>query len=280
MPSQSGYAAAWAAAVALLLTAPVRAADPFASALDREPCVTVRFGPGVEIDTTGHRQRVVAVATLRDGRRLEGAFPYDWTYADPSRDNRLFGANAYRTDRRWTVQRPPRALDPRTVSPVIAYVLKHTDGDGRFHARACPPLSGAAADMTFPERFSNNLIPLRVDHATDDNLVVHVALEHGAAPVRVCALALNIGTRAVERVRLRWGFKLRSATVTTSQDWRVSLAPSASPVTRNGWFDAFIKLSSNGPESCAAISDDPRLKNKMNDIEQISLTVLGVERAH
>jgi hypothetical protein len=274
VPSPSRYAAVWAA-VALLLAAPVRAADPSVRALDREPCVTVGFAAGVEIDATGHRQRVVAEARLRDGRRLDGLFPYDWTYANPARDNPFFGANAFRGDRPFRVQRPPHPLDPATLSPVVAYLLEHTDGDGHSHVRACPPLSGAAG-MTLSERFWRHFVRVRVGHVTDDNLVVQVALVHGNAPVSVCALALNIGAIPVERVRLRWIFTLRSGTVTTSQNWRVFLAPSASPATRDGWGDAFSAIASHGPQSCAPISGDPRLKNKMNDIEQISLTVLGV----
>jgi len=277
--SRIGHAAVWAAGVVLLLTSPVRATDHSASVLDREPCVTVGFSAGVEIDASGHRQRVVAIATLRDGRQLEGVFPYDWTYAHPTRDNRLFGANRFRTDLPLRIQRPPRQLDPRTVSPVIAYVLEHTDAGGHFHGRACPPLSGAA-EMALPERLEKGQIRERIAHATDDNLAVHVALVHArTGSFTVCALALNIGTTAVERVRLRWDFKLRTGTVTTSRDWRVSLAPSASPATLGGWFDAFGAMASHGPESCAPLSDDPRLKNKLNDIEGISLTVIGVERA-
>ena len=210
--SRSGYAAAWAAAVALLLTAPVRAADPSAIALDREPCVTVQAEGAGQIDPTGHRQRVVALATLRDGRRLTELFPYEWTYANPARDNPFFRANAFRTDLPVRIQRPRRPLDPRTVSPLIAFVLEHTGADGHFHGRACTPWSGAE-DRTFAGRVSEHQVPERIAHATDDNLVVQIALvQKGAGPITVCAVARNIGKKPVERVRLRWDFKLRSGT--------------------------------------------------------------------
>ena len=132
------------------------------------------------------------------------------------------------------------------------------------------------ADRTFPERFSDHFIAVRVGHATDDNLAVEVGLSHkGAGPFTVCAIALNVGTKPVERVRLRWDFKLRSGSVTTRQDVRVELPPSAAP--RNRLREALTLAVARAPHICVPVTDDPRLKNKLNDIEQISLTVLGVE---
>ncbi|MDB5042528.1 MAG: hypothetical protein JWN27_3254 [Candidatus Eremiobacteraeota bacterium] len=276
---RGSFATIWAVAAALLLlAAPVCASDIPASALDREPCVSLRFAPALEIDSSGHRQRVVAFAMLRDGRELEGLFPYDWTYADPAHENPFFGANAFRTDLPIRIQRPPHPLAPRTVSPVIAYILEHTYGDGHLRVRTCPPLTGAT-DRTFSGRLTEHVIGLQVRHATDDDFVVQVAsAQKGAGPITVCALALNVGARPVERVRLRWDFRLRSGTVTTSQDWHVLLSKSAAPVSRGAWFDAFLAIASHGPQICAPISDDSRLKKVVDDIEQISLTVLSVER--
>jgi len=274
-PRRSDFAVVMAAAAVLLLIAPVRAAERSAGALDREPCVTIGFSTGIGIDPTGRRERVLAIARLRDGREITEVFPYDWTYSNPAHDNPFFGTNGFRSDLPVKIQKPPRRFDSRTVSPVIAYVLEHTDHDGRFHARACPPLSGVG-DRTFPERFSDKFIAVRIGHATDDNLAVEVGLSHkGAGPFTVCAFALNVGTKPVERVRLRWNFKLRSGSATTPQDWRVELPASAGP--RKGSREALIMEVSRAPHSCVPVSDDPRLKNKLNDIEQISLTVLGVE---
>ena len=274
---QQTYLAASIASLLVLLATPIDAAETSGVALDREPCVTVSFASGWQIDATGHRQRVVATATLRDGRQLEGPFPYDWTYANPSHDNRFFGANGFRSDLPLRVQRPPRPLDPRTVSPVITYVLAHTDKDGRFHGRACPP--PATPDQTIFERLSGNLIPKRVSHIVADDLVLQIALSHkGEGPITACALALNVGTRPVERVRLRWDFKLRSGTVTTPQDWRVSLSPFTMTQDRDALDNGLTEMASNGTMSCAPITNDPRLKSRLDQIEQISVTVLSVER--
>lgn len=277
MRSGSGYAAMWVAGVAMLLTASVRTAEASRTALDREPCVTMVFRATQQTDPTGHREYVYATAKFRDGREAGAMFPYVWTYADPARQSPFFGTNTFQSDVPLRIQRVPRALDPRTVSPVIAYILEHTDPGGRYHGRPCPPWS--IPDRTFFERVSEGLIPRRVHHAADDGLVAEIAPVSDHGVISVCALAVNIGPKPVRRVRLRWDLKLRSETVTTPRDWDVSLAPSDVPRERAALSDALAAMASRGVMSCAAITNDPRLSKKIDDVEQISLTVLAVERA-
>lgn len=89
---------------------------------------------------------------------------------------------------------------------------------------------------------------------TADDLVVQTAVPHkGTGPIMVCAAALNIGTKTVRRVQLRWDFKLRSRTVSTFRDWQVSLAPSTVPQER--WFYA---LAEHGGEPTTKLWDRSR----------------------
>lgn len=238
--------------------------------------MTVGFSATEPIDPSGHRERVYAVAILHDGRQLSENFPYDWTFRNPARDNPFYGANGFRTDRPLIVQRPPRGVDPRTLPPVIAFVLAHLDRHGRFHGRRCPP--SGAVEITFFERVSEGMVRRRLAHATEDDLVAQFATVNSAGAISVCAFAANVGKKPVVRVRLRWQFKLRSETVTTLQDWRVRLDPSPLP-RRYDVTGRFYAQASTGPKSCAQITNDPRLKNRVDEIEEIALTVLGVERA-
>jgi hypothetical protein len=105
------------------------------------PCGYVDFLPPKigEIHGTTYYETVDAIVHFPDGHTETARFPYKWTYADGERTDPWSATNmrAHPT-MKTPVQTPPPSVDPNSLSPVIQYILQHTNDQGKTSLQPCP----------------------------------------------------------------------------------------------------------------------------------------------
>lgn len=247
--------------------------------LDGEPCVTLGFHAAAGRSARdGRTQGVEVVAHLQDGRTLTGVFPYDWIYENPARDNPFYRANAFQDGKPFAVQLPKKRLEKKAISPVIAYVLEHTDASGRLHANSCAPPTAPPA-TTLHERINARKLVRHLRNMTHQPLyITSEFVSKGDGPVKVCLLALNIGTQKIDRLELRFDFTLNSGVVVaTPYEWLAALEPTTAE--RDQWQDIIVSMAFADRKACVPITEDPRLRANVDAISTIDITIVGIHAA-
>jgi hypothetical protein len=108
------------------------------------PCGVVEFEP-----TAAPRYRngtayepVAAIVTFPDGHRVAARFPYDWVYPDGEHTDPWSDTNLKNTNFVTVFHYPPPGMDTSTFSPVIQYIIKHSDAEGYTNLLPCPSHRG------------------------------------------------------------------------------------------------------------------------------------------
>jgi len=107
------------------------------------PCGFVDFvqpdSEFTEIRGTTYYETIVAVVHFPDGHTEKARFPYKWKYPDGERTDPWSGTNMRANPTMQTpAQTPPPNVDPNSLSPVIQYLLQHTDDRGITSLKPCP----------------------------------------------------------------------------------------------------------------------------------------------
>jgi hypothetical protein len=105
------------------------------------PCGVVDFDAAYPTEKSGttYYETIDAVVHFPDGHTETARFPYRWSYPDGERTDPWSGTNLKEHPHmRTPAQTPPPTVDPNSLSPVIQYLLQHTDEQGHTSLKACP----------------------------------------------------------------------------------------------------------------------------------------------
>jgi len=105
------------------------------------PCGFVDFIPPTITDVRGttYYETIEAVVHFPDGHEEKARFPYKWKYPDGERTDPWSATNLRDHPRMMTpAQTPPPTVDANSLSPVIQYLLQHTNVNGVTSLQPCP----------------------------------------------------------------------------------------------------------------------------------------------
>jgi hypothetical protein len=105
------------------------------------PCGVVDFRPPGFTDVRGttYYETIDAIVHFPDGHTETARFPYKWKYPDGERTDPWSATNMREHPTMVTpAQTPPPSIDPTTLSPVIQYILQHTNDRGVTGLQPCP----------------------------------------------------------------------------------------------------------------------------------------------
>jgi hypothetical protein len=105
------------------------------------PCGVVEFIPPIaaEIHGSTYFETIDAIVHFPDGHTETARFPYPWKYPSGERTDPWSATNLKEHPTMTTpAQTPPPNIDPNSLSPVIQYLLQHTNDAGRTLLQPCP----------------------------------------------------------------------------------------------------------------------------------------------
>ena len=118
------------------------------------PCGVVWFVPSGAprvVNGTAY-ERIKVRVSFQDGHTESAEFPYPWIYPNGEQTDPWSDTNLRRdVSTPTTMQLPPPDADVKTFSPLIRYVLLHTDANGYTNLADCkqPREPAASAPASF-----------------------------------------------------------------------------------------------------------------------------------
>jgi len=107
-----------------------------------EPCGNVDFNTPAYTPQHGttYYETVDATVHFPDGHTEDAEFPYKWKFPNGERTDPWSATNLkeHPDDFPIPAQTPPPNVDPSSLSPVLQYILQHTDERGHTVLKPCP----------------------------------------------------------------------------------------------------------------------------------------------
>jgi len=104
------------------------------------PCGVVEFetDPVEERHGTTVGEHVTAIVSFPDHHRESAPFPYPWVYQNAEETDPWSSTNLKKGSFDIALQMPPPGADVATYSPLIQYIIKHTQSNGTTDLPPCP----------------------------------------------------------------------------------------------------------------------------------------------
>jgi hypothetical protein len=108
------------------------------------PCGFVEFRPhGAPRYSNGTAYETIrATVSYPDGHTETAEFPYRWVYPNGEQNDPWSDTNLRKGDFPVTLQTPPPGSDVSSFSPIVQYILKHSDQGGYTDLPNCPKSRG------------------------------------------------------------------------------------------------------------------------------------------
>ena len=128
------------AAAAALIGSTALGAAPTPPPAPAVPCGFVTFLPTSAPHVSGGTmtERIRATVSFADGHTETATFPYLWVYPKGEQTDPWSATNLRDPNLTVAMQLPPPGTDVKTLPPIIAYVVAHTDARGFTTLANCP----------------------------------------------------------------------------------------------------------------------------------------------